>query len=982
MRVFRLFLIMLVLVLGGMIAAAWVLPGMLDWNRYRGTIEGLASIALGRPVQIEGPITLELLPDPLLTAASVSINSQGDGRGDAKGGVAISARELRLRIAPAALLAGTIDARELVLRDPVMRVPWPLPPGTLGFHRPPWLTALDARIEGGTLSIGAVTFTGIDATLSAGDADGGYRLAGTAEHDGAWRFTARLSGLGGDGAAGVDLTLDGVGDRQGLGARFSGQRDGAGMLAGRLDGQGPDLSRLLPAPAVPFRAGGRLTLASGLLAADDLALDIGGSPARGAIALRLEPQPRLDLALAASRLDLDAWLPALLKAPAASYPVGVDLSAEAAQLFGGSLRRLRVAFDVAPSGHVGSAAAEGDVFLREARAILPGEANLELTGKVLRADPARSSFAGDLKLTAPDFRTTLHWLKGGVLGKLTNLPPAVLREVDIAGKVVGDPQHVLLNALHGTVDGMAVEGTIAAGFGPRLALTVNLGTDRFALDPWLPADWSSLAADPTALLRLLPAFDLDLRLSAKRAAYHGVDFAPLAADLAIEDGRLRLRHVDTTVQGAQLHLGGALLEGGRIDAGQLSFTTKDAAMIPPWLPPSWRLPGLWRGAARCQLDVAGPPTALAVKLAADLGDLRLEAQPTLDLTHQSLAGALTLRHPGAPRLLETLGVGGAAAWLGDGSFSLVAGLAGTLRQIRLDKLELVAGSLRADAALLLEAAPDAEPHVSGKINFETLPLPDIYLRSPEPLPMGWLRSGRGHLQLTAVRVLFDLAPALEQAQAGLSLEDGLLRVDGLTATLSGGTLTGSLGLLAGPGLPLLQIQASLAGVGIADRLTGWPLDLSAGQLSGDVTLIASGHSPAALLATLEGHGQISVRDGVLVGVDYGSLDAALQKNAADPALAMALAGGASGFSQLDAAAEIARGRILMRDAQLQSASGKADFTGSIDIAGAALDMRISLRPDIAGSPDIGLRLTGPLEAARRIPEFAGITTWRAQLTTH
>ncbi len=63
-----------------------------------------------------------------------------------------------------------------------------------------------------------------------------------------------------------------------------------------MSGRGPNLSQLLPAPAVPWRAEGRLTAGGGLAVADDLDLDIGGVPARGAVALRLLPVVRLDAA--------------------------------------------------------------------------------------------------------------------------------------------------------------------------------------------------------------------------------------------------------------------------------------------------------------------------------------------------------------------------------------------------------------------------------------------------------------------------------------------------------------------------------------------------------------------------------------------------------------------------------------------------------------------------------------------------------------
>ena len=117
-----------------------------------------------------------------------------------------------------------------------------------------------------------------------------------------------------DGAAGLNVTLDGQDKANGLGASFTGQLAPDGTLAGTIASRGPNLAVLLPTPPVPFRADGRLTVRSGLAAVDGLALEIGGSPANGAVALRVAPTQRLDIALAASRLDLDAWLPVLLRA--------------------------------------------------------------------------------------------------------------------------------------------------------------------------------------------------------------------------------------------------------------------------------------------------------------------------------------------------------------------------------------------------------------------------------------------------------------------------------------------------------------------------------------------------------------------------------------------------------------------------------------------------------------------------------------------
>ena len=47
---------LLALLLLALPLAAWQLPGMLDWNRYRGAIAALAAETLGRSVRIDGPI--------------------------------------------------------------------------------------------------------------------------------------------------------------------------------------------------------------------------------------------------------------------------------------------------------------------------------------------------------------------------------------------------------------------------------------------------------------------------------------------------------------------------------------------------------------------------------------------------------------------------------------------------------------------------------------------------------------------------------------------------------------------------------------------------------------------------------------------------------------------------------------------------------------------------------------------------------------
>src|SRR5215469_1055855 len=167
-----------------LLLAVWQLPQWLDWTRYRATIGALASATLGQPVSIRGPISLALLPEPALTASDVRIDSEGVGP-------SMRVEALRLRVALWPLLSGRVDARELVLHRPDLRVRWP---ARAGIFRPPsWLGALSARIENGHLAIGQIAFTGIDATLATLDT-GALSASGTAQFAAQqWHFTARLT---------------------------------------------------------------------------------------------------------------------------------------------------------------------------------------------------------------------------------------------------------------------------------------------------------------------------------------------------------------------------------------------------------------------------------------------------------------------------------------------------------------------------------------------------------------------------------------------------------------------------------------------------------------------------------------------------------------------------------------------------------------------------------------------------------------------
>jgi hypothetical protein len=374
----------------------------------------------------------------------------------------------------------------------------------------------------------------------------------------------------------------------------------------------------------------------------------------------------------------------------------------------------------------------------------------------------------------------------------------------------------------------------------------------------------------------------------------------------------------------------------------------------------------------------GAPDALALRGEAALGELRAEANGTLDLPARRGAAALTLRHPGAPRLLAE-GFGASLPWLGDGSFSLVGNLTAGPQGMAAESFELVAGTLRAGGALAL--ANGARPRLSGRIAAERLPLPLPPLRGAEPLGLDMLAGFDAELALEAARIEAGGA-VLEAASAMLRLAEGRLSLDRMRARIAGGTLDGTLGMEVAAGTaPRLALELRLADATLGGPLLGLPYDLSAGRGALAASLTASGHSPAALLGTLSGNLAASLRDGVMTGLDLRAAAAAAalpDPLDAEARARRALQTGATAFERLELDMMLEAGRLRFTSGQLAGEGGvTAAISGSADLARGALDLRIGARP-APEAPEFGLRVTGPAGAPRALPETSDWARWRAE----
>lgn len=252
-------------VLALVLAAAAILPPLIDWSAYGGPIAARVQAATGRPVTIDGPIALRLLPVPSLSAGAVSI-----GNPPGMPGTLARVERLRLRLALLPLLGGKVrlealdlDRPELTLERAADGTPnWRFaPPGeTAAAPVPaqsssspatadspavdPALPVERLTIRDGILRLDSTTtLSGLDADVMLGGRHGPFRLHG--------RLRAGDTALAVEGSAerfepgrpaplSLSLRLPDDGGKLAFAGSWSGD-----SLRGRLTGAVPDPARAL-----------------------------------------------------------------------------------------------------------------------------------------------------------------------------------------------------------------------------------------------------------------------------------------------------------------------------------------------------------------------------------------------------------------------------------------------------------------------------------------------------------------------------------------------------------------------------------------------------------------------------------------------------------------------------------------------------------------------------------------------------------------
>ena len=229
---------------------------------------------------------------------------------------------------------------------------------------------------------------------------------------------------------------------------------------------------------------------------------------------------------------------------------------------------------------------------------------------------------------------------------------------------------------------------------------------------------------------------------------------------------------------------------------------------------------------------------------------------------------------------------------------------------------------------------------------------------------------------------WDAGPALRDATVTLSVADDRLRLEDFVAKLGSGTVSGSVTVDAAAKPPALAVEARVGDVAINGPLDNAPIDLLSGRADASMRLAASGYSPSAILATLDGRVTLTVHDGTMSGFDLFRLKQVIEKSdpkSVEATASEALRSGATGFDLLEMGASIAHGDLVLEAGSLNGIAGEAQVSGGVNLAGQTLDVRIALQPALPSPPEVAIHLTGQVDQPKRATELAGLARWMAAL---
>jgi len=579
------------------VAAVVVGPGFVDWNVHRERIAQEASDLTGRPLSIDGDISLSVIPTPTLSAGGVRMASI-EGATDPD---LARLAEMRVRVSLLPLLRGQVEVQSVALVDPVIllevlpdgRRNWDLgvdsdqdPEPNGGSGTPPRadvseetrISLDEVAVQNGTFVYRApgreLRFEAVEAVISAGSLRGPFSAQGTGRfRGGETAFEASLGRL----HSGRPASLGGQLEFAGSALSFSGSLDrdsesaDAAMLQGDLRAEGENLATLLAsigASGLPAQLAQSFSLRTQIayrpehLVASNANLKLGDVAFTGEVDAALSPEPLISVTLDAKRLDVDRLLAASVETDEtsgetqeatggqetdASGEAGGALPADIAAVANVTVDAVVYRGQVVRQFQTELSLADGSLAVTRATALLPGGSDVSLSGRIT-TPPEGPEFDGKIEAVSDNFRSLLGWLGADV----SAVPPERLRRMNLRSQLSYGGGQMTLTRLDLRADVSRLTGGVAIAFRERPGFGIGLSVDKLNLDAYLPresedpaqADESQNAAggeQAAEAMSLFESFDANLDLRIGELVFQQQSLRDLRVDGTLQRGSLTLR---------------------------------------------------------------------------------------------------------------------------------------------------------------------------------------------------------------------------------------------------------------------------------------------------------------------------------------------------------------------------------------------------------------------------------------------------------
>ncbi|MBT7614202.1 MAG: AsmA family protein [Rhodospirillaceae bacterium] len=600
MRKFILILLGLIVVT---LAGAVTVLLTLDFNQYKPEIEAEVEAITGRDVTIIGDVRVTFIPTLAIAIDDITIA----GAPGASGLPFLELPEVLAAISLAPLASLEVVVERIRLIEPVIVLEtqadglasWqfePVATSEPGSGAAPAVSielidVQDARIEWRD-GDDRRTFDQVDLWIDALGADGPFEAQGEFLHGGRqWVLEADLGrisrpqlSINSTLRSGDDIAVKIAGTlaTDSTPIAFSGQIEAD---IAKLD----LLSKLAGVDALPASAGELalsldtgFSVSSSTVRLSDLAVELGESQTTGSAFVTLDGARTIELALTASRLDLDTLLPALLAGEGQTpelEPVDTQLWPDDLTLKA-DLVADAVVFNASPIRQVHFTAVldKGAWSISQAEALLPGGTSLALSGEVV-VEEDEPVFRGPVEATSDNLRATLEWLEFDLEGVAQDR----LRRVDLFADLFLSPGVIAMTGLDLGFDSSRLTGGIAARISEIPSVTAELVLDQINLDAYLPetvaSDDAAEQSDESlaAVVTYISLINLDIDARVDVLTYNGVAVSGLVADGILLDDKLVLESFGAAdIAGAAVRLSGTVDPVSGSVALQMGIKAEDA----------------------------------------------------------------------------------------------------------------------------------------------------------------------------------------------------------------------------------------------------------------------------------------------------------------------------------------------------------------------------------------------------------------------